>query len=404
LLLVVVLSWLDPLAQTVAPADETAAGSGGRDATPPDSTDRRLADEAGARVREQMNDLNRRLQQDLDGMRDRLAARVAARELSSSQAVTMLTASLAALLIYSFVFRRLATRARVRIVQIDAGDVLTRWGKRSAAGCVISFVPLVVILVSGPKWYVRPDAAYPYLAITVFVFALGLCLLATVSLFRVHRLCKQRLDDLAAAVLFARIDAGDIPEEPYILYLRPFASTNAVKAIIRINYKTTLTVELEEELSDAVRPIGRLITLGESLEHFGAGRIASSEAGWRETARRLMRHAALIIVVPSTRAGTLWEIEHLLANGYMSKTVFLDVPNIRVAASDYAQQAEWAGVGALVAASGYQWPADNPEGALIFFGASMAPQFVEPLKLGETQLLTEAISRIRALAESTAAA
>jgi hypothetical protein len=75
-----------------------------------------------------------------------------------------------------------------------------------------------------------------------------------------------------------------------------------------------------------------------------------------------------------------------------------------VAASDYAQQAEWAGVGALVAASGYQWPADNPEGALIFFGASMAPQFVEPLKLGETQLLTEAISRIRALAESTAAA
>jgi hypothetical protein len=409
-LLLLVFVWsmgLDPLAQAVAPADEPPAGAPGTDATPPDSTNRRLADEARERVREQMDDLSRRLQQHLDGMPDRLAAQVnrrpaQAQGLSSRQAVTMLALSLAALLLYQLLFRRLVIRARARISRVDAADVLTRWSRRSGAGCVISFVLLAPIVLFGPPWYLRFDAAHLYLAIVVFVFGFGLCVLATVWLFRVHRLCTQRLDDLAAAALFARIVAGDIPEEPYVLYLRPFASTDAVKSFIRINYKTTITVELEDELSTAVRPIGRLVALGESLEHFGAGRIASSEAAWQDAAIRLIRHAALILVVPSTRPGTLWEIEYLLTNGHMNKTVFLDVPNIRVASSHFAQQAEWAGVGVLVAASGYQWPADNPEGALIFFGAATAPQLVEPLKLGQTLPLREAVDRIRALVERTA--
>jgi hypothetical protein len=387
LLLFFVLSiGLNPLAQAVAPPDESA-------------TDESAVDEPFPG-----------LQEHLDGMADRIKARVDATMnpgqpvVSTGQAVTVLAASLAAWLLYGFIYRRLVTRARARILQVDAGYILTRWGKRSAAGSVISLAPLFLLIVFRPEWLGMFDADHPYLSVTVRIFAFGLCALGMVLLFRVYRLCRQRVDDLAAADVYAWIVAGQTPLEPYILYLRPFASTNAVHVIVRINYKSTMTVELEEELAIAVRPIGHLITLGESLEHFGAGRIVSSEAGWQEAARRLIHHAALIIVLPSTRPGTLWEIEYLLANGYMRKTVFLDVPNIRVASSHFAQQTEWAGVGALVTASGYQWPADSPEGALIFFGTSKTPQIVEPLNLRDTPHLREAIGRIRELAERSAVA
>jgi len=302
------------------------------------------------------------------------------------------------------------------IRRIDDPAVAKRWRAFWLVISVIALAPLVYLLASGSSWVrgmpVFASADWVVARIThadgnmrvlglfcVFgLFAVTIALCGVTQQLR--SLYGQRHDDLRAETLVARIAGGSDADKPFVLYLRPFGSTDAFKVRV-LHGKSTREYELEKELSRATRPFGPLIALGESLEHVGAGRIKSTDVDWQEVVSRLMRKALLIVIVPSSSPGTFWEIKQLLAENWIAKTVFIDAPNN--SATAFTQETEWGEIVRLLSGRGYQLPADDPKGRLIFFGASQSPQFIERLNFRGPTFLRAVLKRARMLGLLSAA-
>lgn len=140
-----------------------------------------------------------------------------------------------------------------------------------------------------------------------------------------------------------------------MLYLRPFASTGAIaetevqlmpvpgagKVLSGLVMDRT-EADFEAGVEQALRPAGLLVALGEPDGHIGAGRIAGLEADWQRAADRLMEAARLIVLLPSIRGGTLWEVERLLAGGLIANTNVIDPPNNEAPGkAGYSHSREW---------------------------------------------------------------
>jgi hypothetical protein len=207
------------------------------------------------------------------------------------------------------------------------------------------------------------------------------------SFTRIAELSGQHARDLRAASIFAAVAEGAPPPRPYTLYLRPFASTDrfaeevlsaagaSLAAGQGLLYAGAARVELEAQLEQATRPLGELVALGQPLEHIGAGRVLVDEDKWQDAVQALTRFAELIVILPSSRPGTLWEIERLLDGNLIPRTVLIDAPNSQQRAKDgFAQNREWAQVREAFAARGYEMPEDSPAGVLLYFGTEKTPQ------------------------------
>ena len=219
----------------------------------------------------------------------------------------------------------------------------------------------------------------------------------------------QRARDIRAQAIFKAVSAGARARR-YTLYLRPFASTNVIS---RTDFSTALgvtplgvgfgafsgeRVELEEQIERAVRPLGPLIALGTPLEHFGAGRVLVGETEWQGAIRQLMDRASLIVMLPSSRAGTLAEIAMVLESDLARKTVFLDPPQLgsqRV----YDKSKEWANVREAFAERGYRLPDATRRGALMFFGTDKTNPLKEWLDIDAEdrikRLFKKVLKRVR---------
>jgi hypothetical protein len=195
-------------------------------------------------------------------------------------------------------------------------------------------------------------------------------------------LSGQHGRDLEAQALFASLQRGEAPKRPFALYLRPFSSTNVFleEVLARQSFGASVFVatstqfELEQQIEQATRRVGPLVALGEPLEHIGAGRIRIGEDQWRDAVKVLSDHAALIILLPSSRPGTLWEVERLLESGLIARTVVVDPPNAPGGRSHYDPGSEWAQVRAAFAQRGYAMPKDSRVGQLLYFGRERAPK------------------------------
>ena len=143
---------------------------------------------------------------------------------------------------------------------------------------------------------------------------------------------QQQRDEEAGRIL-DRIMA-DQPVPDFLLYLRPFKSTAALgirdqKSDINENNPLTSTDlpaelshgDLETLLSDEFWP-PPILGLGQRGEHFGVGRLPTSESHWQDIVLRLIQKAGSIIVVPSYHEGTLWEIEQLVSQQLIYKCIF----------------------------------------------------------------------------------
>jgi hypothetical protein len=117
--------------------------------------------------------------------------------------------------------------------------------------------------------------------------------------FRGRRVSARELASSAANPL---LDA-----RPDVLYLRAFRSdASGMKRALRGGLTTA-----EEDLAEALRPIGDLVTVGQPDERLplpGATRMYVSDQEWKAVVGEQMRHAALVVVrVGSGGAGLLWE-------------------------------------------------------------------------------------------------
>lgn len=111
------------------------------------------------------------------------------------------------------------------------------------------------------------------------------------------------------------------------LYLRAFMTTN------KLHVKG---FDFETLLAYSIAPVLPLIALGQPGEHLGSGRIQTTDEHWQEEILRLMDASRLILIIPSHRAGTLWEIETLREKGYIEKTIFIMPPEIEFYKGKYS--------------------------------------------------------------------
>lgn len=103
------------------------------------------------------------------------------------------------------------------------------------------------------------------------------------------------------------------------LYLRAFMTTDK----LHIN-----GFDFETVLAYSIAPTLPLIALGQPGEHLGSGRIQTTDEHWQDEILRLMDNSRLILIIPSHRAGTLWEINTLRNLGYFKKTIFIMPPEL----------------------------------------------------------------------------
>jgi hypothetical protein len=132
---------------------------------------------------------------------------------------------------------------------------------------------------------------------------------------------QQEMDTRASdlARLVEATDEGFVPPSgDYGLYLRAFQTTDK----LHVN-----GIDLETTLAYSLRDMLPIVALGQPGEHLGAGRIETTDEHWQEEILRLMDNARLILIVPSHRPGTVWEILTLREEQYLSKTIFIMPPD-----------------------------------------------------------------------------
>lgn len=152
----------------------------------------------------------------------------------------------------------------------------------------------------------------------------------------------------------------------FILYLRSFAAEHEMPALRldpwgRINLEDALASGLEE----AGWP---LIALGDAdLPAFGAGRAQTDDPTWQEDLVRLGTHSDLVLVTPTATRGTSWEMEWIVINKLLRKTIFVMPPAPSEARPWWEEQ--WQQLQRWSRYLGLWFPDYDPDG--VFFSSSL---------------------------------
>lgn len=124
-------------------------------------------------------------------------------------------------------------------------------------------------------------------------------------------------------------------------------------------------ITLEAALHSALGPHVHFYGLGGRPEGYGAGRFIILGTGdedlWQTIAEVMIHDADAVIVVPHASAGVSWEIDLLIAQRWLRKTLFVMPPP----ASDLDVPTMWAEATAMMAAHSLELPDYDP-GGLIF--------------------------------------
>lgn len=261
-----------------------------------------------------------------------------------------------------------------------------RWACRvffalSAVALVLTISAIYSFVVAANKY---PTQLFVGLFLIVCVSAVIISYLGYAA-----ELSGQQARDITAKSIFSTVRSEDA-SRPFILYLRPFSSTDEI-ALTQIDLTSGSrgmsffageVVELEAQFERASRAIGSLICLGRPLEHFGAGRVLTSEAEWIETVEALMKDATMIVVLPSTNSGTAREIDIILSGNLVRKTMFVDAPRSEKD-SEYRNDIEWPGIQKLFEKNGYKLPAQRRSGQVFFYGDQVTPHFISRLDISD---------------------
>lgn len=236
-----------------------------------------------------------------------------------------------------------------------------------------------------------------FMAVYIFAFA---AFFVFVGIRLARQIFEQRLLDLRADSLLRSVELDNAENhQGFILYLRPFESTNKIHGKMLFHNQP---VELETQLAKAARKVAPFVALGLSLEHVGAGRIKTDEANWKKTATTLMNRARLIVLMPATNPGTLWELDQIIARGFIHKTLFLNAPQKLLSLrSQFDQKRHWPVIAQRLEANGVALPKVAVRfGRLIYFGDSKTPLIKKPVHLWNVWGLRSVISSAMEMSKS----
>lgn len=168
---------------------------------------------------------------------------------------------------------------------------------------------------------------------------------------------QSERDEEASELLRAIEQDGACPN--FSLYLRSFIVTGKMPTLYQEHGSTWYhddQSDLETLLAEAVEPIAPLVALGKPGEHFGAGRIQTTDADWRRLVELLASKSRWVFLIPSATEGVLWEVNWLRAHKLLPKTIFLVGDVKKATASASASLLDWATVRKEFAAKGMELP------------------------------------------------
>lgn len=239
----------------------------------------------------------------------------------------------------------------------------------------------------------------------------ALMLLAGAGLFGLFDRVRQLISDKQARIAFIKIVKGK--PEVFTLYLRAFDTTEQVRfapkrsfvwrmlqvakfvlysvfigpfsgaegrerAFVRMFVDRRSQSELEQAIWDDYRLGTPLLALGNSDGKFGAGKIATTDANWKETAALLVEKSRAIICLPDDNAGTLWELGLLRQTGAISKTIFVMPSAQAVPERAKTFEVEWNHMVTLAAQQGLLFPSFRPEGMFFAPAIGETPPYEAP--------------------------
>jgi hypothetical protein len=224
------------------------------------------------------------------------------------------------------------------------------------------------------------------------------CVLVCIVLRKLLRSIRQAESDALAEETLNDVRGARPPSKPYFLYLRAFETTKRLKAPLFLLDLATLglsrlwTGELESFLSASLRKVGPLIALGHPGENVGAGRVITSDQAWMDDIARLAAGAQGILLIPSHRPGTVWEIEHLQKTGFLSRTVFVMPPESR----RFNWRSHWSQARGAMGPLGAALPEYEELGMVFTLNETDGIRGVEPFSLFFMRSLRKSILRLLA--------
>lgn len=149
---------------------------------------------------------------------------------------------------------------------------------------------------------------------------------------RAHKRREQAKRDKRAATIMdaCATNKGNIAD--FSVYLRSFEITGrmpfegSMMGPMDARAEHDKAMDFETSLAAAVEKDVPLVALGKPGEQLGAGRILSDEEHWKTKLETLVKAATLIFVIPSVRPGTLWEIDWIIENRALRKTLWIQPP------------------------------------------------------------------------------
>lgn len=229
--------------------------------------------------------------------------------------------------------------------------VRTEEEQRVQVSSHLASIALAVAVGAALVMEIVTDVFFPY----VLAFIAVACLLERP--LRKGRLnAVQSIKDRAASNISARLDPPNAPtdeESGFILYLRTFDVTGKL---------TLRGMDFEAAIAYNIAPYLPMIALGQPGEAIGAGRVLTTEQEWRDEVKRLASRASLVMVVPSHRDGTVWEIMELKRSNSFDKTIFTMPPDTDYGDGRYAD--EWGRAVEKLRSLGLELPSHLASGLL----------------------------------------
>lgn len=192
------------------------------------------------------------------------------------------------------------------------------------------------------------------------------------------------------------------------LYLRPFVATDQFRVRNPLQktvgtpefFELDFELDIERVFAETFADTTPMIALGLPGEHLGAGRIETDDDGWQDYVRRLADAAEFIIMLPSHRAGTQWEIKHILDENLLTKSVWIMPPSTSRNRSD--SRAYWlAAQEKTREACGLNLPAYDDHGMVFSYDERLQVRNAEPLDLSSQSSLQQSVRRVLSITQSS---
>jgi TPR repeat protein len=174
------------------------------------------------------------------------------------------------------------------------------------------------------------------------------------------------LDDIHAAQLWGSLKRHEAVE-PFILYLRPFGRAEYIRLLNPMysrdvfslgHYMEPSRYGFENLLDSAFEWAGRLIALGKLKGSVGAGKLVVSEDDWQDCVKLLIKESRAVVIIPSMRPGTLFELDWLARSGQFTKSIFI-LPPFRLLYPE-----DWSKVRRVFSLFGFSFPDATKSGCL----------------------------------------